>query len=150
MYQLGRHPIRAFTVGAGLGLAVSTLVTAAPVAQAVVSSCQAQDLTSGSAVSADLQGVIDAASPGDTVQVAGVCVGGFTIGKDLTVVGRATYAVPQATLDGNRESRVLRLIGGRTTDVVLWDLSIAHGRAFAGPGVGSERGVGYTSAKAAR
>ena len=41
----------------------------------LVSNCQASNLTAGGPVSPDLQAVIDAADPGDSVQVAGECQG---------------------------------------------------------------------------
>ena len=53
--------------------------------------------------------------------------GGFAIWKNLTLVGQSTYAVPQATLDGGGESRVLEVGGDSTTEVTLTDLTITHG-----------------------
>jgi predicted outer membrane repeat protein len=141
MRPVGVGKKRLSTVGAAFGLGAAMVMAVAPAGQAALSSCQATDLTSGAAVSADLQGVIDAASPGDTVQVEGVCFGGFVIDKDLTVVGKATAEVPQGTLDGNGASGVLSLGGGDGVEVILSDLTITHGSATDGGGIHNSTGA---------
>ena len=123
------------SVGAALGMAVATLAVVVSPARAGPGTCQAKNLSTGGVANPDLQGVIDAASPGDTVEVAGVCVGGFTINKNLTVVGRATYAVPQATLDGDGASTVLLVSSDAGTEVTLTNLTITGGYATLGGGI---------------
>jgi hypothetical protein len=66
-----------------------------------------------------LQPAIDAAEPGDIVNVTGTCLGNFTIDKDLILQGTGT-------LDGNHEGPVLRIAGGRVT---VADLTITNGVA---------------------
>ena len=130
MRSVGTHKSRVVSVGAALGMAVATLAVVAPAAQAGPSTCQAKNLTTGAVANPDLQVVIDAASPGDRIQVKGVCVGNFTIDKDLTVVGKATQETPKATLDGNDAGRVLSvssLTGAGRTQVTLTNLKITHG-----------------------
>jgi predicted outer membrane repeat protein len=124
-----------------LGLAVGALVLVGPVGQAVVTTCQASNLTTGSAPSEDLQGVINSASAGDRLQVAGVCVGGFTIGKSLRLVGEPTAETPAATLDGNDASPVLRLLSDDKLEVTLTDLTITRGSAQYGGGIRFGRGT---------
>ena len=118
---------RGFTVSAAVALGAASLMMSPTVGHAAVSTCQATDLTSGAAATADLQAVIDAATAGDTVQVEGVCTGGFSIDKDLTLVGQAAPGVSKATLDGNGVSRVLSLGGGSGVEVLLTDLTITNG-----------------------
>jgi hypothetical protein len=134
MRPLGVGDKRVVTVGAVLGLAAATVVLVSPAGVAAVSLCHATDVTSGAATSPDLQGVINAATAGDTVQVEGVCVGGFTIDKDLTLVGKATTEVPQASLDGSGASTVLQLMGENTTTITLTDLTVTHGFSSASAG----------------
>jgi hypothetical protein len=71
----------------------------------------------------DLQGAIDNAPPGSTIQVDGTCVGNFNIwkGTALTVFG-------PATLDGNSAGLTLHVTGS----VVLNDLTIQNGNGFGG------------------
>jgi hypothetical protein len=45
--------------------------------------------TSQHGAGSDLQAAIDAAGPGDTLRVRGVCAGSFTVEQDLTLVGPA-------------------------------------------------------------
>ena len=56
-----------------------------------------------------VRAVIDLASPGDTVEVEGVCVDGFEVTRGITLVGRSTSSYPMPTLDGGGASTVLTL-----------------------------------------
>src|SRR6185369_14002206 len=76
-------------------------------AGAIANTCQARNTTKGGSNHSDLQGVIDAANPGDTIEVRNLCVGTFAIAKDLTIVGRPTAAVPRPILDGHAQNSVL-------------------------------------------
>jgi predicted outer membrane repeat protein len=83
---------------------------------------------------ANLQTAIDAASNGDTLDVWGDCVGNFTIGASgavtLTLVGHATRAMQEASLNGDHSGAVLSIDSPGTspnTVVTLRDMSIANG-----------------------
>jgi predicted outer membrane repeat protein len=95
--------------------------------------CRAKDVTQGTRASSDLQSVIDAANAGDTVRVAGTCVGGFKIRKRLLVVGGLT---PRPILNGARTGPVLA-VGARGV-VTLRDLVITGGKAADGAGIYNE------------
>lgn len=58
---------------------------------------------------------------GDTIAISGTCYGNVTITKDLTLQGQGNHA----TLDGQRQGRVIRIAGGTTT---LRDLTVTNGR----------------------
>ncbi len=122
----------------GIASFVATMVllagalSLAQTANAGVSKCQAQNITLGTKESPNLQALINAASPGNAIQVKGVCVGPFTISKNLTVFGKPTKAVPHPTLDGGYNATtnpspgpVVRL--GVGTSVTIRDLTIQHG-----------------------
>jgi hypothetical protein len=108
---------------------------------AAADSCAVVNLTTGAGPTSNLQRVIDNASPGDRLRVRGVCQGHVTIRKDLTIVGKATRAWPQPTLnpfvDGcDEHCYVVRVSGGSDTDVTLRDLKITRGhRAHGGGGI---------------
>jgi predicted outer membrane repeat protein len=108
------------------------VVSLAQTANAGVTKCQAQNITLGTKESPNLQALINAASPGNTIQVKGVCVGPFTISKNLTVFGKPTKAVPHPALDGGYNATtnpspgpVVRV--GAGTTVAIRDLTIQHG-----------------------
>ena len=124
----GRTRIALAAVVAALSLAVA----AAP-ASAAVSKCQARNVTLGSKESPDLQGLIDAAGAGDTIQIKGICVGNYTIPKSLTVFGKPTKEVPEPTLDGNAAGKVVAIDGAHT--VAISDLTIRNGKAQFGAGI---------------
>ena len=101
-------------------------------ANAGVTKCQAQNITLGTKQSPNLQALINAASPGNTIQVKGICVGPFTIAKDLTLFGKPTKDVPHPALDGGYNAStnpspgpVVRV--GAGTSVTIRDLTIQHG-----------------------
>jgi hypothetical protein len=114
------------SIVAALGLVAGTLSLIAIDAAAVVNTCRARNLTQGTPAVQDLQAAIDAAEPGDTIQVKRVCVGNFVIDRDLTLVGEATRSVRKATLDANRSGRPL-FVNGPDIDVTLIDLRITGG-----------------------
>ena len=126
---------RAVTVVAAAGLSVATLAVVPPASQAEPTTCLSANLTTGDVASSDLQAVIDAASPGYTIQVEGVCVGGFVVNKDLELLGQPTPGSPQPTLDGNAASRVIRIRGGIEADVTITDLTITNGLSHRGGGI---------------
>jgi hypothetical protein len=73
----------------------------------------------------NLQVAIDAADPGVTLRVKGVCLGTFTIGQDLSLAGATSLAYPnEAMLDGNALGSVLTVNGGT---VAIRDLKITNG-----------------------
>jgi hypothetical protein len=104
-------------------LVVGGLVTLAPHANAAVNTCRARNVTKDRPSRLNLQLVIDAADPGDTVAVRYVCVGNFTIAKDLRLVGTSTGDAPRPVLSANGEGRVLTVSG----DVRLANLAITGG-----------------------
>ena len=84
-----------------LSVVVLTLVSAGslslgmPASTAVANTCRARNVTQDSAVSSNLQAVIRDAVGGDVISVKFVCVGNFTIAKNLTLVGRPTAGLPR-------------------------------------------------------
>jgi len=111
---------------AALALVGGMLAVLTMGAGATVNTCQARNLTRGTARSADLQAVIDAANPGDTVQVKRVCVGNFTIAKDLTLRGEPTRRLRMPVLDANGTGRVLE-VSSWDAFVTLVNLKITGG-----------------------
>jgi hypothetical protein len=103
----GRTPQRVFALLATFGLVVGMIGILEPAAAAVVNSCWAKNVTQGTPSDTNLQAVIAAASPEDTIAVKYVCVGHFTIGKKLVVRGIATTDVPKPVLNGNGTGRPL-------------------------------------------
>ena len=67
---------------------VALHVVSAPSAAAVGNTCRATNLTQGTPSRSNLQAAINAAHPGDRISVEGVCVGSFTIDRNLTLVGQ--------------------------------------------------------------
>ena len=126
-----RPPRRVFSILATLGL-MAGVVALAPPASAGVTKCQAQNITLGTKESPNLQSLINAANPGNTIQVKGVCVGPFTITKNLTVFGKPTKSVPSPTLDGGFNANTNPSPGpvlsvGPGVAASVRDLTIRHG-----------------------
>ena len=130
---------RMLTVGSAVGLAAGALVGVAPSANAA-SPCLAANLTTGGAGSADLQGVIDAASPGDSIQVEG--------GLCRELHHRQGSDGCRSAHSGNAESyarrqclryvlKVASLTGVSMAQVTLTNLKITNGRG----GIRNNRGV---------
>jgi predicted outer membrane repeat protein len=65
-----------------------------------------------------LQPAIDAAEPGDALEITGSCVGNFIIDRDLTLQGTGT-------LNGNGAGTVLQIDSGSTVAII--DLTITNG-----------------------
>jgi len=110
-------------------LAVGMLVVTAPVAGAAGASCTVKDFTTGiryTGSGANLQTAIDAAGSGDTLRIKGVCVGNYTIGQRLKLLGYSTATDPTPTLDGNAAGTVLTVSAG---EVAVSDLLITNGAA---------------------
>jgi nitrous oxidase accessory protein NosD len=80
----------------------AALVAVAPGASGVAA-------TSVDCSTTDLQTAIDNAAHGGTLAVSGICSGNYTIGKNLTRVGRGT-----AVLDGQQGGTVLTVSSGAT------------------------------------
>ena len=106
------------------GFAVSVLallaLTAVPAASASPPPCQAKTAAANYKGSSALADAIAAAASGDTIDVLGTCVGNFRLDKNLTLAGH------NATLDGNRTGRVVRIAAGVTAG--LSDLTITNGK----------------------
>jgi len=68
-----------------------------------------------------LSSAITEAASGDTISIWGTCYGNFTVDKDLTLRGQAK----NATLDGNKQGRVLRINAGTTN---IRNLTITNGQ----------------------
>jgi predicted outer membrane repeat protein len=100
------------------------LVTGMLPAHAAVSKCQVKNLNSGEKYSPELQQAIDAAAPDDILQVKGICYGNFTINKSISLQGKSTKLVPQATLTTNGAGRPLTITAGT---IVVSDLKITGG-----------------------
>ncbi len=112
----------------------------AAVAPAVANgTCRARNLTQGTPSMSALQAAIDAADSGDTIQVKGVCVGNFSIGRDLNLIGESTRRHPKPVLDASGRGRVLVVNG----DVALTNLVITGGNATTGGGGGIYHGDGH-------
>lgn len=116
-------------------LALAGALLAEPAAAAKPTKCLLTDLTAHRSF-AMLQAAVDAASPGDTLQVKGTCVGNATIAKDLTIIGQSNPGFGPATLDGKNAGRVLTISAGAM--VALTGLTITNGTAAAGGGIYSD------------
>jgi len=79
----------------------------------------------------DLQAKIDAANPGDVLEITGKCDGTFTVDKDLTLRG-----APSATLDGGGAGTTLLVSGAPTPNVLLEGLTVTGGIGGLGEGGG--------------
>jgi predicted outer membrane repeat protein len=86
-----------------------------PAATAVVNTCRARNVTQDSAFDSNLQAVIRNAVGGDVIAVKFVCVGNFTIAKNLTLVGRPTAGLPWGVLNANGHGDVLAVPRAKVT-----------------------------------
>jgi len=78
--------------------------------------------------STDLQAVIDSANSGDTILIAGTCVGQFVV-KDKSITLRRS-GKKAAILDGNGVGTVLSVtgeLGGTAPDVLVYGLVVRNG-----------------------
>ncbi len=106
-----------------LGLVAISVVLIAPAAVAGPPPCQTKNVRTGveyKGASSLTTAIADAAS-GDTISIWGTCYGNFIVGKDLTLRGKGK----NATLDGNKLGRVLRINSGTTS---IRDLTITNGQ----------------------
>ncbi|MFM2105570.1 MAG: hypothetical protein RL338_602, partial [Chloroflexota bacterium] len=117
---------RAISLLITTGLLTGLVFASAPVAEAGRGGCK---VTNGTASYAGLARAIKLAAAGSTLTIANTCVGRFTIGKDLTLVGTDQ----SSTLDGNGGGTVLTIQTGAT--VTIRQLRITNGFANRGGGV---------------
>ena len=106
-----------------LGLVAISVVLIAPAAVAGPPPCQTKNVRTGveyKGASSLTTAIADAAS-GDTISIWGTCYGNFIVGKDLTLRGKGK----NATLDGNKLGRVLRINSGTTN---IRNLTITNGQ----------------------
>jgi hypothetical protein len=94
----------------------------------------------------DLQTAIDNAPPGATLAVSGMCLGSYTIGKNLTLVGRGP-----AVLDGQQAGTVLTISAGATVGLSQMTITDGNGNGtgFAGDGGGIENSGTLTVSESA-
>jgi predicted outer membrane repeat protein len=119
---------------ARVGLLTAVLaMTAGPATAAGPARCFVKnatlELSYVGATGSPLQDAIDAAGSGNTLEIAGRCVGNFIItDKSLTLVGKAARHFPKGTLDANGSGRVLYLdFLFASGAVTLTDLRITGG-----------------------
>lgn len=134
---------RPIVVAAVLVLPASALLLGPGAASAQSEpSCQVTNVTAATAPVPAMQLALDAASPGDHLQVSGVCVGPATVTKSVALAGVPTDAYPMPTLDGESAAPVLTLLGQKDAkiEVTISDLTIQHGHASVyGGGISSRR-----------
>jgi hypothetical protein len=82
---------------------------------------------------ATLQAAVDAASPGATLEIKGVCAGSTIVGRDVVLKGVAAKAFGPATLTGANAGRVLRVNAPSTTTVR--GLTLTGGNTTDGGGI---------------
>jgi hypothetical protein len=138
-----RTPRRMISVLGLTALVAGMLAVLAPGANAAVNSCKAKNLTKGTPVDTHLQRVIRAASPGDTISVKYVCVGNFNIGKNLTLVGKATPGMAKAVLNANGTGRTLFV----SAEVRLTNLKVTGGNLINAGGGGIVNVAGILTLK---
>jgi hypothetical protein len=108
-------PVRAPTIIAALALAVGMLVVLAPTAVGAPPSCAVSDTRTHKGYSS-LQGAVNAAKAGDTLEVKGTCVGNTSVDRNVTLNGVTNNAFPGTpTLDGGGAGTVLHVTNGTTT-----------------------------------
>ncbi len=101
--QAGRRRSVAIATAAVLGASLA-IVPGVSASSGSSGMCRVTNVSTGATygdayIAGDLQLAIDEAGQGQTLQVSGVCYGGFFIYDDLTIIG--------GTLDGSRTERVL-------------------------------------------
>ena len=125
-----RSAIRITRIFGALVLVTGMFAVRVPSAGATPTQCRVLNLTTALVYRGkgpNLQRAIDEAAGGTTLRLQGLCVGNFTIGKDLSLIGITTtpaYGAP--TLDGNAAGTVLSVSGG---SVNLKNLTITNGSA---------------------
>ena len=126
--KAGSRP-RTINMALAVVLAAGMLAGLAPSAGASDSPCRVKNRTTKVVYTGsgeNLQAAIDAAVSGDSLGIMGVCVGHFTIGASLTLVGESRLEHPTPTLDGNNSGTVLRV-----TAATVWlkHLTVTGGSA---------------------
>lgn len=121
---------RMIGIVATLGVVAGMLTALAPGAGAVLNTCQATNVTQGTATRSNLQLVINKAQPGDKIVIEKVCVGTFTIDKALRLVGAKKARKPVLNADG--AGTVLSVTSSAVVRLV--NLKITGGNADPGPG----------------
>jgi nitrous oxidase accessory protein NosD len=118
---------RPATVAVVVAMTIGMVAVWVPVAGAASPPCRVTNLITQQVYDgsgSNLQTAIDQAIPGTRMRIRGVCVGNYTIGKDLTLIGWSTAAFPTPTLDGDNDGTVVFVSAG---SVVLTDLLITGG-----------------------
>ncbi|HEX4720234.1 MAG TPA: hypothetical protein VH300_17055 [Thermoleophilaceae bacterium] len=106
-----------------LGLVVIGATSGAPPALAGPAPCQTKNVRTGVEYkgTSAFATALAAAATGDTINVWGSCPSNARISSDVTLRGKGK----NATLDGGKQGRVLRIGGGTTT---IRDLTITNGK----------------------
>ncbi len=128
-----------------LGLVVGSLVAVIPSAAAAENTCGAANVTQGTPSRSNLQAAINAAHRGDRISVKGVCVGSFTIDRNLTLVGRKIPDGAKPVLHGQRGSGHVVRVAARVT---LTNLKVTGGVANTGGVRSGDTGGGIRVAPA--
>jgi hypothetical protein len=106
-----------------------------PASSGVVNTCRARNVTQDSASSSNLQAVIRDAVRDDVIAVKSVCVGNFTIAKNLTLIGRPTTGLPWGVLNANGHGQVLVVPRAKVTLKNLKITGGADSRWHSGAGI---------------
>jgi hypothetical protein len=148
MDRVERRPLTSRSGIAALAsfpLVVGMLGVLTPDAVAVKHTCWATNLTRGTPSRSNLQAAVNAAHPGDKIAVAGVCVGSFTIDRNLTLVGRKIPDGAKPVLHGQRGSGHVVRVAARVT---LTNLKVTGGVANTGGVRSGDTGGGIRVAPA--
>jgi PA domain len=116
-----RRSVRHSLLVLGLLGLVAGLLGIGSIANAAPKSCEVDTST---ATYSSLQGAIDAASAGDTLEVKGTCVGRSTVSKNLTIKGVS----PTSILDGNGAGSSLTV--NASVSVTVRRLTIQNGASL--------------------
>jgi len=119
-----RHLRPVLSIVAVALVSVGSLGLGMPASSGVANTCRARNVTQDSASSSNLQAVIRTAVRNDVIAVKFVCVGNFTIAKNLTLVGRPTADLSRGVLNANGQGQVLVVPRAKVT---LRNLKITGG-----------------------
>src|SRR5919106_629335 len=115
--------VRALPIVAGLGVAAGMIAILVPTGVAAPPSCAVSNAATNQTYNS-LQAAVDAAKARGTLEVKGRCVGTTTVGKEITIKGKAGPGTP--TLDGGGAGTVVHITRGTTT---IEGLKIVNGVA---------------------